>query len=118
MNKELIYDVCDNYMDERLIDAVRDVLKEQNEELKQEFKNDFIEDHPVYFMITRGVLWASLGFTLFIIAAISSIFISYKIDMAKINEQAKICKETGYGCTSNTINHDIKYDNTPLIEVK
>ena len=86
----------------------------QYKRTKWEAFEDWSDDH----LITFGWLVAVVGIMCLMITITICSFLLYKIDIAKLNEQARICVETGYGCQSNTQSTDIKYDNTPIVEMK
>ena len=114
MNKIEIYNIIDDYLDEKLYKKTKDIIYDIDRKSKKEFK----EEHWVHYEILNYILYSSIA--IFILVSSICLFgvISYNLDVAKLNEQARICLETGYGCTSNTINTDIRYDNTPIVEVK
>ena len=116
--KEEIYNICEDFMNERLHNKVVLELQSQNKELKQEFENDFNEEHFIWYMFTKGAFWITLALVIAFIGIFLCCQLALKIDIIKLNEQARVCQETGYGCNSNTINQDIKYDNTPIVEIQ
>lgn len=106
-----IFQCVEDYLNTNYDDIILDA---GDKIIASKTKFDFLEKYPYIIHIVTISICAISIFLLIILA----IFIDYKIDMAKLNEQSKICVETGYGCTSNTINKDIKYDNTPIVDVK
>ena len=74
---------------------------------------DIICDHP-------SIMCAGL-FSAFIIIStlvvMLGVFVGYKVDIAKLSEEARICNETGYGCKSDTKNTDIQYHDTPVVDI-
>lgn len=116
--KEQIYYICEDFMNERLHNKVVAELQSENKKLKQEFINDFNEEHFIWYMITKGAFWIALALAIFFIGLLLCCHLSLKYDITKLNEQARVCQETGYGCSSHNINQDIKYDNTPIVEIE
>lgn len=116
--KEEIYNICEDFMNERLHNKVVMELQSENKTLKQNFIDDFNEEHYIWYMITKGAFWITLSLTIAFIGLFLCCSLALRYDITKLNEQARVCQETGYGCNSNTINQDIKYDNTPIVEMK
>ena len=113
MNKIEIYNIIDNYLEDKLYNKVKTIIYD----IDRKSKREFMEDHWLPYVITRMLLISSLSIVILLGGILLFGYISYKLDVAKLNEQARICTETGFGCTSNTINQDIKYDNTPIVEI-
>lgn len=93
---------------------VKDEIKRQDKMLKHEYIKSFWDEHIVLFSIITFSL--SVGFIFIMLSG--TIILNHNLELDMINKKSLICKETGYGCTSNTVNTDIKYDNTPIIEVE
>ena len=81
-------------------------------EYKRTF-TDYLDDHPVTGMLLTMILPLICVLVLVIVGMV----LLHNFEIAELNEKARICTETGYGCESNTVNKDIKYDNTPIVEV-
>ena len=74
----------------------------------------FLHDHEVLAAV--GFL-AGCAITV-VAVVIVWVTISYNMEIGKLNESARICKETGYGCKSDTKNTDIQYHDTPIVDVE
>lgn len=109
----IVRNITQAYLNDNLEYQVKSILRKDREESISRRFSDFMFDHAGTFVICI----ISLCFILAVIVLTLGCFISYKIDMAKLNEQARICTETGYGCVRNTTNTDIQYNNTPIVEV-
>lgn len=75
---------------------------------------DWLCDHETTFCILIFTCIAVVAVSLIIIGCL----VNHNLDIAKLKTQAEICKETGYGCVTNTKNTDIQFHDTPIIDVK
>lgn len=114
MNKIEIQNIVEWYLTDTLYKKVKNVIYD----IDRKSKIDFMEEHWLHYAILRMLFISVLSIVILLGGIVLFSFISYKIDVAKLNEQARVCVETGYGCNSNTVNTDIKYDNTPIVEIQ
>lgn len=103
-----------NYFDDDELDKrIEQIEKRQYKENNSKIIKWFFDDHETLLAFIIGISVVILCIILIVIG----IFITYKLDIAKLNEESRICVETGYGCKSSTINKDITYDNAPIVEI-
>lgn len=100
------------YLNANLRYQIIQVLREQRAEARPTF-TDWVLDHSGIF----GAAIITLFLILATIVIVIGIFATYKIEIAKREEEARICVETGYGCHSDTKNTDIQYHDTPIVEI-
>ena len=108
-----IRDIVITYLNANLYSLVKHNIYDIDRKERKHFI-DFMYDHEYMFAFVIGCL----AILLLALGILGFGFAVHKIDIASIREKANICVETGYGCESNTHNTDIKYDNTPIVEVK
>ena len=116
MNKDeekRIRDIVISYLNANLYNLVKHNIYDIDRKERTNFI-DFMYDHEIMSAFVIGCL----TILLLLLGILGFGFAVYKIDTATVREKANICVETGYGCESNTHNTDIKYDNTPIVEVK
>lgn len=102
-----------NYLNENIETQIDLILKRNYRENSSEIIRWFFDDHDGLSAFILGIF----SVILLVIIIVAGINIAHNLDIARLNEEARICLETGYGCKSNTKNTDIKYDNTPVIEI-
>lgn len=108
----IVRNITQAYLNDNLEYQVKSILREDRKENLSRRFSDFMFDHPTAFVVCI----ISLCFILAVIVLTLGCFITYKIDIAKLSDQARICVDTGYGCVRNTTNTDIQYNNTPIVE--
>lgn len=100
-----------SYLSDNLRDDVERIVNYMDRDNRKFV--DFLDDHMslTYFIaipITIIIIFTSI--------ALFGFFVT-KVEIARLNEEAKICVETGYGCKSDTKNTDIQYKDTPIVEI-
>lgn len=100
------------YLNATLRYQIIQVLRDERAEARPDFI-DWMFDH------SKIVVVAVVSFFIILttIVLVIGMFASYKIGIAKLEEEARICVETGYGCHSDTKNTDIQYHDTPIVEI-
>lgn len=100
-----------SYLSDNLWDDVERIVRYVDRDNRRFV--DFLDDHIgiTYFL--------AIAITFIVILSTIALFgfCATKIQIAKLNEEAKICVETGYGCKSDTKNTDIQYKDTPIVEI-
>lgn len=112
-----LYDKVKNitveYLNKNLDDKINLISERKYRENNSRIIRYFFDEHDGLLAFIFGIF----SVILLVILIVAGIFIAYNLDIARLNEEAHICLETGYGCKSNTKNTDIRYDNTPVIEI-
>lgn len=108
-----IRNIVQAYLNDELEDQVKCCVNEIDRKHRTSLL-DWLCDHELTFcmLIFTGI--AVVAVTLIILGCT----INHNLDINKLKVQAEICKETGYGCVTNTNNTDIQFHDTPIIDVK
>lgn len=88
-------------------------LYRKGKEFKAARFYDFLESHICLVSFVVVTVCVSL----FFVIMLGVVSVNHNLEIDALYKKANVCKETGYGCESNTNNRDIKYDNTPIIDV-
>lgn len=111
-----VKNITTQYLNDNLEDAVEHIIELDRKDNNSRLIRFFFKDHE----FITGVLIVILGLIILGISFMLFVGFSHNLEIDKLNNEARVCVETGYGCKSdqNNTNTDIKYDNTPIVDVK
>lgn len=107
------YDVAFDCFTDNIDRWLDSALYRKGKEFKAARFYDFWEDHIGLF----SCIVMSICALIICVIVLGCCYLSHNLEIDMLHQKAIICNETGYGCESNTNNTDIKYDNTPIIDV-